>query len=264
MNPVYATDLTDDQWELFSALLPAPKSTGRPRQVDLRCVMNAILYISVAGCAWRMLPKDFPNWQTVYYYFRQWRVLGVWEQVHNTLVQLARVAEGHDPSPSAASMDSQSVKIGTIPAAYEVGYDGGKKIKGRKRHLMVDTLGLVMMVVVTAANLSDMQGARQIFDRLQTWPDRIHRLNRIWVDGTYEGVDFMKWVMDTYRWILETIKRSDDVKGFVVLPKRWVVERTWGWLNLSRRLAKDYESLPENSESFIYIVLIRIMLRRLA
>jgi putative transposase len=264
MSVYYPTDLTDDQWELFCALLPTPKTSGRPRQVDLRWVVNAILYLCVAGCSWRMLPKDFPKWQTVYYYFRQWRMMGIWEHIHGTLVQIVRVNAGHDPAPSAASLDSQSVKIGSIPAALEVGYDGGKKIKGRKRHLMVDTLGLVMMVVVTSAHISDPQGAKLIFAKLRAWPNRMRRLVRIWVDGTYEGLVFMKWVMDTYRWILETVKRSDDCKGFVLLPKRWVVERTWGWLNYSRRLAKDYEALPINSETFIYIALIRIMLRRLA
>ena len=141
---------------------------------------------------------------------------------------------------------------------------GAKRVKGRKRHLMVDTLGLVMMVVVTAANVSDQQGARLIFHRLAALPERIGRLILIWVDGTYEGVDFMKWTMDTYRWILETIKRSDSTQGFVLLPKRWVVERTWGWLNWSRRLSKDYEVLPETSETFIYVAMIRLMLRRLA
>jgi putative transposase len=165
--------------------------------------------------------------------------------------------------PSAASLDSQSVKSAT-PAAVEVGFDGGKKIKGRKRHLMVDTLGLVMMVVVSAANISDQQGARLVFARLLAVPERIARLVLIWVDGTYEGAEFMQWTMDTYRWILETIKRSDRAKGFVLLPKRWVVERTWGWLNWSRHLSKDYEVLPETSETFIYVAMIRLMLKRLA
>lgn len=264
MSTGYPSDLNDDQWELFCALLPTPTTTGRPRQVDLRSVVNAIFYICATGAAWRMLPHDFPKWQTVYYYFRQWRLLGIWEQVHDKLVQVVRVDAGHELAPSAASLDSQSVKIGSIPAAQEVGYDGGKKIKGRKRHLMVDTLGLVMMIVVTSAQISDPQGARLIFTKLLAWPDRIRRLVRIWVDGTYDGVDFMKWVMNTYRWILETVKRSDDIKGFVVLPKRWVVERTWGWLNFSRRLSKDYESLPATSEAFIYISMIGLMLRRLA
>jgi putative transposase len=210
-----------------------------------------------------MLPKDFPKWKTVYHYFRAWRLDGTWEKIHHQLVQWERVAQGREVAPSAASLDSQSVKTAT-PAALDVGFDGGKKIKGRKRHLMVDTLGLVMMVVVTAANISDQRGARLLFARLAALPQRIARLILIGVDGTYEGVEFMQWTMDTYRGILETIKRSDSTKGFVLLPKRWVVERTWGWLNGSRRLSKDYEVLTETSETFIYVAMIRLMLRRLA
>jgi len=263
MERSYPTDMSDAQWELLQPLLPVVKPGGRPRSVDLRAVMNAIFYIVVAGCAWRMLPKDFPKWQTVYHYFRAWRLDGTWERLHAQLVQWERVAQGHEAAPSAASLDSQSVQTATL-AALAVGYDGGKKIKGRKRHLMVDTLGLVMMVVVTAASVSDPQGARLLFARLAALPQRMARLVRIWVDGTYAGVDFMKWTMDTYRWILETIKRSDDAQGFVLLPKRWVVERTWGWLNWSRRLSKDYEVLTETSEAFIYVAMIRLMLRRLA
>jgi transposase len=210
-----------------------------------------------------MLPHEYPKWQTVYHYFRAWRLDGTWERVHEQLVGWERVAQGHEPTPSAASLDSQSVKTGN-PRGQTMGFDGGKKVKGRKRHLMVDTLGLVMMVVVTAANVSDLAGAREIFTRLAALPERIARLVVIWVDGTYAGADFMKWAMDTYRWIIETIKRSDNTQGFVLLPKRWVVERSWGWLNWSRRLSKDYEVLPETSETFIYISMIHLLLRRLA
>lgn len=263
MAPSYPTDLTDEQWALLLPLLPHAKAGGRPRSVDLRAVVNAIFYIVVAGCAWRLLPQDLPKWKTVYHYFRVWRLDGTWERIHATFVAWERVAQGHEAAPSAASLDSQSVKTAT-PAAFAVGYDGGKKIKGRKRHLMVDTLGLVMMVVVTAASVSDPQGARLIFARLAALPQRIARLVRIWVDGTYAGVELMHWTMDTYRWVLETIKRADAAIGFVLLPKRWVVERTWGWLNWSRRLSKDYEVLTETSEAFIYVAMIRLMLRRLA
>jgi transposase len=263
MKLLYATDLTDAQWDLLCDLLPPAKAGGRPRSVELRAIVNAIFYIIVAGCAWRMLPNDLPNWKTVYHYFRAWRLDGTWERIHAQFVQWERVAQGHEAVPSAASLDSQSVKTAT-PAALSVGYDGGKKIKGRKRHLIVDTLGLVMMVVVTAANLSDQPGARLIFSRLAALPERLARLILIWVDGTDEGVDFMKWTMDTYHWMLETIKRSERAKGFVLLPKRWVVERTWGWLNWSRRLSKDYEVLPETAETFIYVAMIRLMLICLA
>ena len=263
MTTSYPTDMTDTQWQMLESLLPPPKTGGRPRSVPLRDIVNAIFYIVVAGCAWRMLPHDFPKWKTVYHYFRIWRLDGTWEKIHAQLVQWERAAQGHEAAPSAASLDAQSVKTGN-PWICESGFDGGKKVKGRKRHLMVDTLGLVMMVVITAANVSDKKGARLIFERVARVPQRIARLVLIWVDGGYEGDKFMKWVMDTYRWILETIKRSDSRQGFVLLPRRWVVERTWGWLNWCRRLSKDYEVLTETSETFIYVAMTRLLLRRLA
>jgi putative transposase len=203
----YPTDISDEQWDLLLPLLPAAKPGGRPRSVALRAVVNAIFYIVVAGCAWRMLPQGFSKWKRVYHYFRAWRLDGTWETIHAKFVSWERVAQGHQGVPSAASLDSQSVKTAT-PAAIAVGFDGGKRVKGRKRHLMVDTLGWVMMVVVPAANISDQQGARLVFERLAAIPGRIARLVLIWVDGTYEGMDFMQWTMDTYHWILETIKRS--------------------------------------------------------
>lgn len=263
MTLSYPTDLTDEQWDLICELLPSAKPGGRQRTTDLRAVVNAIFYIVVAGCAWRMLPHEYPKWKTVYHYFRQWRINGTWVQVHERLASWVRVDADREAAPSAGSLDSQSVKTAT-PAAIAVGFDGGKLVKGRKRHLMVDTLGLMLMVVVTAANVSDPQGAKLLFARLQQGSQRITRLLLLWVDGTYGGKDLMKWTMDTYGWILETIKRSDSAKGFVLLPKRWVVERTWGWLNWCRRLSKDYEVLPETSETWIYIAMIRIMVRRLA
>lgn len=157
MELSYPTDMSDEQWELLLPLLPLAKPGGRPRCVDLRAIVNAIFYIVVAGCAWRMLPKDFPKWKTVYHYFRAWRLDGTWEKIHTQFVAWERVSQGRKVAPSAASLDSQSVKTAT-PSALTVGFDGGKKIKGRKRHLLVDTLGLVMMVVVTAANISEQKG----------------------------------------------------------------------------------------------------------
>ncbi len=257
------SNLTQEQWELLESLIPPAKPGGRPRSVDLQAVVNAILYILCAGCAWRMLPSDFPAWKTVYHYFRAWRIDGTWERINHKLHQWVRVSEDRDASPSAAILDSQSVKSAT-PAAIEVGYDRAKQVKGRKRHLLVDTLGLVLMVVVTAASVPERQGAKLVFAKLNAVRHQVHRLWVIWTDGGYDGRDFIRWVMDTYRWIVEPVRRKDNIKGFVPVPQRWKVERTFGWFNWCRRLSKDYEILPQTSEAFIYIANIRIMLRRLA
>lgn len=263
MSQSYPSDLTDEQWELLSGLIPNAKPGGRPRHVDMQAVVNAILYILCAGCAWRMLPHDFPAWKTVYHYFRQWRMDGTWASINEKLSLWVRVMEDREPTPSATVLDSQSVETATMVDT-EVGYDGGKQVKGRKRHLLVDTLGLVVMVVVTAANVNDRDGARRLFEKLYQIRQGFPRLVRIWVDGGYSGEEFMRWVMDTYRWILEVVLRPQTAQGFEVLPKRWVVERTFGWFNWCRRLSKDYEILPETSEAFIYVGMIRILLRRLA
>lgn len=204
----------------------------------MREIINGILYILVAGCAWYLLP-------------------------HEQLRQWVRAIEDRHPSPSAAILDSQSVETATMIHP-EVGYDGGKKTKGRKRHLLVDTLGLMMMVVVTAASLPEREGAKLIFEKVQESKQQFFRLITIWVDGEYRGIDFIRWVMDTYRWIIETVMRSDNATGFLFLPRRWVVERTFGWFNWCRRLSKDYEVLPETSEAMIQVAMIRLMLKRLA
>ena len=175
MSTSCATNLTDEQWEIVESFLPSAKKRRRPRSVPLREIVNAIFYIVVVGCAWHLLPHDFPKWKTVYHYFRMWRLDGTWERMHGQLMEWERVAQGHEAAPSAASLDSQSVKSGN-PWINDVGIDGGKLVKGHRRHLLVDTLGLVMMVVVTAANVSDKQGARLIFERLASFPQRIARL----------------------------------------------------------------------------------------
>lgn len=263
MSTSYPSNLTQEQWELLESLLPAAKSGGRPRSVDLQAVVNAILYILCAGCAWRMLPSDFPHWKTVYHYFRAWRIDGTWERINHKLHQWVRVSENREASPSAAILDSQSVKTAT-PAAIAVGYDSAKQIKGRKRHLLVDTLGLVLMVVVSAANVPERAGAKLVLARLQPVRHWVERLVVIWVDGGYKGQDFMQWVMDHYRWVFQAVLRHDNIKGFIPIAQRWKVERTFGWFNWCRRLSKDYEILPQTSEAFIYVANIRIMLRRLA
>jgi putative transposase len=204
-----------------------------------------------------MLPHDLPPWKTVYHYFRLWRKDGTWERIHSALRVEVRVTAGREPEPSAAVMDSQTVKTTETPGVR--GYDAGKKVNGRKRHLLVDTLGLVLMVIVHAANIQDRDGAKLLLERVQ---GRFPRLRLIWADGGYAG-KLIDWVKTVFNWVLEIVKRSDDVKGFQVLPHRWVVERTFGWLGRYRRLSKDYEGLPESSEAMIYIAMIHLMVRRL-
>ena len=253
----YPTDLSDVEWQRIQPYLPAPKSGGRPRVHTLREILNAIFYIVRSGCTWRMLPHDLPPWKTVYHYFRLWRKDGTWERINSALRVEVRVAAGREPEPSAAVIDSQSVKTTETPGVR--GYDAGKKVNGRKRHLLVDTLGLVLMVVVHAANIQDRDGARLLLEKAR---GRFPRLRLIWADGGYTG-KLVDWVKTLCLWVLEIVKRSNDVKGFQVLPHRWVVERTFGWLGRYRRLSKDYEGLPESSEAMIYIAMIHLMVRRL-
>lgn len=263
MTSVYSSELSLPQWQLLEPLLPAAKPTGRPRSVSLMLVVQAILYVLVTGCAWSLLPKEYPPYSTVYYYFRQWRDDGTWKNIHDTLVAKVRVAAGRHPTPSAASLDSQSVPT-AVMVHREVGYDCAKKTDGRKRFTLVDTLGLLMAVHVVAANVPERSGARQLLHKVHQERQRFPRLARIWVDNGFSGEDFCRWVIDTFRWILEAVLRPQEAQGFVLLPKRWVVERTYGWLHWCRRLNVDYERLPASSESLIYIAMIRLMLRRLA
>jgi putative transposase len=262
MTKAYPNNLTWEQWELIVDLFPEAKPGGRPRSIAMYAVVNAILYVLCQGCTWRALPGDFPAWSTVYGYFRRWRQDGTWLKVHDKLYQWVRVAAGREPSPSEAAVDSQSVETATM-IYQEVGYDAGKKIHGRKRHLTVDLLGLVLRVLVTSASIPERAGAKEVLKRVHHLGS-VNRLHTIWMDGGYRGDEFKCWVMDMFRWIVEIVLRPLEKKGFVHLPKRWVVERTFGWLNWCRRLSKDYEHLPETSEAFIYIAMIRIMVRRLA
>ena len=254
----YATDCTDAEWAVIKGLVPAPKPGGRPVTYPRREIVNAIRYVVRAGGSWRLLPHDFPPWPVVYHYFRLWRCDGTWERLHDTLRRRVREAAGREPEPSAGIIDSQAVEVGA--QAGPRGFAAGKQVKGRKRHLVVDTLGLLLAILVTAASVQDRDGAKAVLTRLH---GRAPRLAHLWADGAYAGA-LVAWVQKVCGWVLEIVARVPGTKGFVVLPKRWIVERTFGWFDRARRLSKDYEVLPDTSEAFIRIAMITLMTRRLA
>ena len=256
----YPSDLTDEEGEWIKDLIPAAKSGGRPRTLCMRAVLNAIFYVTKGAIQWRVLPTTFPKWQSVYHYLRAWKRQGVWISIHETLRARVRAQEERHKHPTAGCLDRQSVKTPEVGGA-DRGFDNGKKVKGRKRHVLVDTLGLFLIVVVTAASFSDPAGARKIFQQMRG-PGK--KLRKVWVDGTYRGAEWTAWIQAKYRRVLESVTRAEGQKGFAVLPHRWVVERTLAWLNQNRRLSKDYEELPSTSETFVYVAMTRLMLKRLA
>jgi putative transposase len=262
MNPrparrPYPSDLTVAQWMFVEPLLPPAPGGGRPRTIDPREVVDAILYVDKTGCPWRALPHDFPPEGTVRDYFQAWRRAGVWERILDALRQRVRRQEGKEHEPTAAIIDSPSIK-GSRTSGLR-GYDAGKKVKGTKRHLLVDPMGLLLCVVVHAANIQDRDGAKLVFERAKA---KCAEIRLVWADGGYSG-RLIAWLRRCCGWLLEIVKRNEAVKGWQLLPRRWVVERTISWLNGYRRLSRDYEYWPETSEAFIPIAMIHLRLHRL-
>jgi putative transposase len=255
----YPSDLTTPQWKRLKGLLPKAKPGGRPRSVDLREVLNGILYVLRGGCAWRMMPHDLPPWSTCYDYFRKWRNGGIWQQIHDTLRNQVRHKAKKETSPSMAIIDSQSIK--TTEQGGPRGKDAHKMVSGRKRHLLVDTLGMILAVVVHSAGIQDRDGARLVLAKIKgCFP----RLTKILADAIYNG-GIAEWALQFGGWLLEVVSKPERKKGepFKVMKWRWIVERTFAWLGRCRRLSKDYERQSESSEALIYIAMIHLMLRRL-
>jgi putative transposase len=259
----YLTDLTDDQWDILQPLIPTSKPGGRPREVDMREVINTILYLNRTGCQWDMLPHDLLPKSTVYEYFATWRRDGTWQHMLDALRAAVRTqqAPSQEPTPSAASLDSQSVK--TTEQGGDRGYDGGKNIKGRKRHVSVDTLGLLLVVFVSSAAMDDAVAAPQVLKHLG--PATHPRLEVIWADSKYHNHGLNRWIATESpgNWRLEVVRRPEGSQGFVLLPKRWVVERTFAWLGRCRRHSKDDERRTDSSESMLRVSAIHLMLKRL-
>jgi transposase len=259
----YPSDTTDAQWTLLDPLLPDPAwlagRGGRPETHCRRQIVDAIFYLVDNGIKWRALPADFPPWSTVYNYLAAWEVAGITQQVLDALRDRVRLREGRSAEPTAGIIDSQSIRAADTVPVTSRGYDAGKKVNGRKRHIAVDTLGLLLCVLVTAASVQDRDGARPLLEQLRASCERI-RL--IWADGGYAG-KLVDWALATVKITMAIVKRSDDATGFVVLPRRWVVERTLAWITGHRRCVRDYERLPEHHEAMVRWSMIRITSRRL-
>lgn len=256
----YPSDLTGSQWAILESWIPPARAGGRPRKTNIREVVNAILYLTREGCSWRALPHDFPPWKTVYNYFEQWKRDGTWDRLLDILRWRVRHKAGRDPTPRVACIDSQSVK--TAGGGAEVGTDGGKKVRGRKRHIVVDTMGLLLAVVVTAANVDDARAAQQLFAQMPGTD--FPRLEVVQADNKYNNAELDRWLRVHHRaYRIWVVSRPPGERRFIPLRSRWVVERTFAWLGRYRRLSKDYEHLPESSEAMLKIAGIHHYLRRL-
>lgn len=257
MSERYPTDLTDQQWELIRPLLPRPAATGRP-PADLREVTNGILYLNRSGCQWRLLPKCFPPWSTVHTWYRRWRTDGTWDRINDALRRQVREAAGRDPDPASSAVDSQSTK-GTEVGG-ECGYDAGKKVNGRKRHIWVDSMGLLLSVMVTAACVPDARAACDLLLSID-W-QTLSRLRVVYADSAY-AAGYLAEELEFAPFALALVNRPQGAVGWVHLPQRWVVERTFGWIGRCRRNSRHYEYLTESSEAMVKISMIHLMIRRL-
>lgn len=255
---LYPTDLTDAEWAVLQPLLPTRRGPGRPRRVELRRVINGLRYLTRTGCQWRLVPLDFPYWGTVRYYFDKWTNDGTWVRLNDALRERERGRVGREPQPSAAILDSQSVK--TTEEGGDRGYDAHKNVNGRKRQILVDTLGNLLRAVVHPADVQDTEGGQLLLRGLGTV---FTRLAKLWTDQGYKA-SFVAWVETHLGWSVEVVQKLPDQTTFVVLPRRWVVERTLAWLNRHRRLSKDYEVRPEYSATYLYLASIYLLTRRLA